>query len=49
MISKLKIHKSVKYKQEKKIVDFSKYCKKVMINKSISFLVVIQKIIIRKK
>ena len=37
MISKLKLHKRVKYKQEKKIVDFFKYCKKVMINKSISF------------
>ena len=37
MISKLKLHKSVKYKQEIKIVDFFKYCKKVMINKSISF------------
>jgi len=37
MISKLKLHKSVKYKQEKKIVDFFKYCKKVIINKSIYF------------
>ena len=40
MISKLKLHKRVKYKQEKKILDFFKYCKKVMINKSISFPII---------
>ena len=37
MIMKLKIHKKVKTKQEKKILDFFQSCEKVMINKSFSF------------
>ena len=37
MIRKLNVHKKIKHHQEKKILDFFSSCKKIMINKTISF------------